>query len=110
MVAQDRWSLNTSDHKTGFTVIHMLVVIGERAKRARHSQVCSIENRDICRYYSTYVCHIYPLTLSDPYNPQTEWSVILKLLPELFVYLLVLTYFKLCVGTLGGRQLERNVC
>ena len=25
-------------------------VIGERAKRARHSQVCSIENRDICIY------------------------------------------------------------
>ena len=40
---------------------------GERVKRARHSlsQVCSIKNRD----YSTYVCHICPLTLSDPYNP-----------------------------------------
>ena len=27
-----------------------LCFIGERAKRARHSQVCSIENRDICIY------------------------------------------------------------
>ena len=23
-------------------------IVGEQAKRARHSQVCSIENRDIC--------------------------------------------------------------
>ena len=30
-------------------------LIGERAKRARHSQVCSIENHDICLYYSMYV-------------------------------------------------------
>ena len=27
-----------------------------------------------------------------------------------FVYMLVLTYFKGCVGTLGGSPLERNVC
>ena len=33
-----------------FNDIHLLIelsVIGERAKRVRHSQVCSIENRDI---------------------------------------------------------------
>ena len=28
----------------------IFLVIGERAKRARHSQVCSIENRDKCLY------------------------------------------------------------
>ena len=26
-------------------MIKMVIIIGERAKRARHSQVCSIENR-----------------------------------------------------------------
>ena len=24
---------------------------------------------DICIYYSTYVCHICPMTISDSYNP-----------------------------------------
>ena len=33
----------------------------------------------------------------------------MKLLPELFVYVLVLTYFKGCEGNLGGNPLERNV-
>ena len=33
----------------------------------------------------------------------------MKLLPELFVYVLVLTYFIGCEGTLGGSPLERNV-
>ena len=37
-------------------------------------------------YYSTYVCHICPLTLSNPYNPLRRWNVILKLLPQRFVY------------------------
>ena len=32
-----------------FSVIK--VIIGERAKRARHSQVCSIENRGYIYYY-----------------------------------------------------------
>ena len=31
------------------------LVIGERAKRARHSQVCSIENQDIYIIVRTYV-------------------------------------------------------
>ena len=31
-----------------------LVIIGERAKRARHSQVCSIENRGYI-YYFIYI-------------------------------------------------------
>ena len=30
-------------------------IIGERAKRARHSQVCTIENRDIYIIVRTYV-------------------------------------------------------
>ena len=46
-----------------------MYVIGERAKRARHSQVCSIENCDIYIIVRTYVCHICPLTLNHPYNP-----------------------------------------
>ena len=36
-------------------------VIGERAKRARHSQVCSIENRILSYIYST--CNFFS------YNP-----------------------------------------
>ena len=31
-------------------VMGTIFLVGERAKRARHSQVCSIENRDICIY------------------------------------------------------------
>ena len=41
------------------------MLIGERAKRARHSQVCSIENRDIYIYIivRTYVTlALWPLT------------------------------------------------
>ena len=34
----------------------VLEIIGERAKRARHSQVCSIENCDIYIIVRTYVC------------------------------------------------------
>ena len=30
-------------------------IIGERAKRARHSQVCSIENRGYIYYYYVYI-------------------------------------------------------
>ena len=30
-------------------------IVGERAKRARHSQVCSIENHDIYIIVRTYV-------------------------------------------------------
>ena len=69
------------------------ILVGERAKQARHSQVCSIENQDIYIIVRMYVCHICPLTFSNPYNPYRRWSVILKLLPLLFVYMLVLTYF-----------------
>ena len=47
-------------------IIKPFLLVGERAKRARHSQVCSNENRDIM---FMYVCHICPLTLSDSYNP-----------------------------------------
>ena len=32
------------------------------------------------------------------------------IIPEFFVYMLVLTYFKGCVGALGSSPLERNVC
>ena len=35
--------------------IFLVIIIGERAKRARHSQVCSIENRDIYIIVRTYV-------------------------------------------------------
>ena len=31
--------------------IFLVIIIGERAKRARHSQVCSIENRIYIIYY-----------------------------------------------------------
>ena len=31
--------------------IFLVIIIGERAKRARHSQVCSIENRGYIYYY-----------------------------------------------------------
>ena len=35
--------------------IFLVMIIGERAKRARHSQVCSIENHDIYIIVRTYV-------------------------------------------------------
>ena len=35
--------------------IFVFFIIGERAKRARHSQVCSIENHDIYIIVRTYV-------------------------------------------------------
>ena len=57
---------------------YYIYIIGERAKRARHSPVCSIENRIYIYIYGT--CKICS------YNPQRRRSVILKLLPELFVY------------------------
>ena len=43
--------------------------------------------------------------LSDSYN---KWSVNLKLLPERFVYMRVLTYSRECKWTLGGGPLERT--
>ena len=42
----------TKDHYHKFV---MAELIGERAKRARHSQVCSIENRG----YIIYIYYIY---------------------------------------------------
>ena len=36
-------------------VIGLDVLIGERAKRARHSQVCSIENRGYILYIILYI-------------------------------------------------------
>ena len=61
--------------------MHIDFIVGERAKRARHSQVCSIENRGYIYIYST--CKFCS------YNPYRRRSVILKLLPELFVYVYV---------------------
>ena len=37
----------------------MKMIIGERAKRARHSQVCSIENRGYIYIYIYYNICIY---------------------------------------------------
>ena len=35
--------------------LHITHIIGERAKRARHSQVCSIENRGYIYYILLYI-------------------------------------------------------
>ena len=35
----------------------LVMIIGERAKRARHSQVCSIENRGYIYYILLYIVH-----------------------------------------------------
>ena len=35
-------------------VVVVVVVVGEQAKLARHSQVCSIENRYICVYSALF--------------------------------------------------------
>ena len=40
------------------------IIIGERAKRARHSQVCSIENRGYI-----YILYIYSTCNFCSYNP-----------------------------------------
>ena len=34
-------------------MMKMIIIIGERAKQARHSQVCSIENRGYIREYGS---------------------------------------------------------
>ena len=34
-------------------MIIIIIIIGERAKRARHSQVCSIENRGYIYYWAS---------------------------------------------------------
>ena len=39
-------------------MMKMIIIIGERAKRARHSQVCSIENRG-------YICNSYTMVERD---------------------------------------------
>ena len=44
----------------------IFLVIGERAKRARHSQVCSIENRG---YYIYYVLYYNSTCKFCSYNP-----------------------------------------
>ena len=49
-----------------------LIMIGERAKRARHSQVCSIENRILLYIYVTgsgkrdIFAHIFKIELLAP--------------------------------------------
>ena len=39
-----------------FCFLYLKPLIGERVKRARHSQVCSIENRGYIYYY-VYIVH-----------------------------------------------------
>ena len=41
-------------------ILHIIyhLFIGERAKRARHSQVCSIENRGYIYYHILYIIYI----------------------------------------------------
>ena len=36
-------------------IADIYIIIGERAKRARHSQVCSIENRGYIYYILLYI-------------------------------------------------------
>ena len=46
----------------GFVLcIVVILIVGERAKRARHSQVCSIENRGYIYYILCLVCAIFVL-------------------------------------------------
>ena len=42
-----------------FSPVHVHTIIGERAKRARHSQVCSIENRIYIIYILWYVQFLF---------------------------------------------------
>ena len=44
--------------RSPFNVLHS-VLVGERAKRARHSQVCSIENRGYIYIYLFYTSYSY---------------------------------------------------
>ena len=41
--------------KTHVEKCWIMIIIGERAKRARHSQVCSIENRGYIYYIYIYI-------------------------------------------------------
>ena len=47
--------MNTESSKDDHIRDNFFGIIGERAKRARHSQVCSIENRG----YIYYILYIY---------------------------------------------------
>ena len=47
-------------------MMKMIIIIGERAKRERHSQVCSIENRGYI--YILYI--IYSTCKFCSYNPK----------------------------------------
>ena len=61
------------------TILSLLVkylVIGERAKRARHTQVCSIENRG----------YIYILLASERSERDTLWSVQLRIADIYIIY------------------------
>ena len=43
-----------------------MIIIGERAKRARHSQVCSIENRGYIYIYIIYsTCNFVLITRKE---------------------------------------------
>ena len=48
--------LKTKRNDLARPVMGTIFLVGERAKRARHSQVCSIENCDIYIIVRTYVC------------------------------------------------------
>ena len=47
--------LKTKRNDLARPVMGTIFLVGERAKRARHSQVCSIENRDIYIIVRKYV-------------------------------------------------------
>ena len=47
--------LKTKRNDLARPVMGTILLVGERAKRARHSQVCSIENRGYIYYYYIYI-------------------------------------------------------
>ena len=51
--------------KTRLKNLIMIIIIGERAKRARHSQVCSIENRGYIYYIIYSTCNFVLITRKE---------------------------------------------
>ena len=47
------------------TIFLVIIIIGERAKRARHSQVCSIENRGYIYIYIYSTCNFVLITRKE---------------------------------------------
>ena len=80
-----------------------IFLVGERAKRARHSQVCSIENRGYIYIYST--CNTCKFCSYNHHNFQIfEWDIM-----NIILLCLTFTVFIFAVRLIGNRPHFRTI-